>query len=228
MAGPNFGPWAKTYQSYQINFGAAIGRKSEPSFDAANEAESAESRSATAATQHHQAHNFGDQVSSSLKHTKPRRRRIKARSKLLKFCTCFRSWANLEMCYSKWGEIPESCERYLLQLAEDVDVAEDSNNLEGWTIQQMLSHVSGDAYVGSNVILQAIRDVRPRQQNRSPMVISVRVSNITMWRKEIADWIKASNDHIMLVQETHLGPHEVREAANFMHRQGYQLCGGHR
>ena len=38
------------------------------------------------------------------------------------------------MCYSKWGEIPESCERYLLQLAEDVDVAEDSNNLEGWTI----------------------------------------------------------------------------------------------
>ena len=87
----------------------------------------------------------------------------------------------------------------------------------------MLSHVSGDAYVGSNVILQAIRDVRARQQNRSPMVISVRVSNITMWRKEIADWIKASNDHIMLVQETHLGPHEVREAANFMHRQGYQL-----
>ena len=130
------------------------------------------------------------------------------------------------MCYSKWGEIPESCERYLLQLAEDVDVAEDSNNLEGWTIQQMLSHVSGDAYVGSNVILQAIRDVRARQQNRSPMVISVRVSNITMWRKEIADWIKASNDRIMLVQETHLGPHEVREAANFMHRQGYQLYGG--
>ena len=130
------------------------------------------------------------------------------------------------MCYSKWGEIPECYERFLLQLAGDLDVAEDSNNLEGWTIQQMLSHVSGDAYVGSNVILQAIRDIRARHQNRNPLVVSVRISNVTMWRKEVADWIKSSEDHILLVQETHLGPTEAREVANYMHRQGFQMYGG--
>ena len=78
----------------------------------------------------------------------------------------------------------------------------------------------------SNVILQAIRDVRARQQLRSPLVISLRVSNITMWRREIADWIKTSEDHILLLQETHLGPTQAREAAQFMHRQGYQMYGG--
>ena len=227
MASPNDGPWAKTYQSSRANFGgAATGCKSEPGFDAAEAAESADSRSVSATTRYHNVHSFETQVRSSLKHTKPRRHRIKTRSKLLKFCTCFRSWANLEMCYSKWGEIPESYERFLLQLTEDSAVAEDSNNLEGWTIQQMLSHVSGDAYVGANVILQAIRDVRARHQRRNPLVVSVRISNITMWRKEIADWIKASEDHIMLVQETHLSPTEAREAANHMRRQGYQMYGG--
>ena len=122
---------------------------------------------------------FGSQVSFSLQRNKPKRHRIKARSRILKFCSSYRSSANLEMCYSKWGEIPECCERFLLQLAEDLDVAEDSNNLEGWTIQQMLSHVSGDAYVGSNVILQAIRDIRARHRNRHPLVVSVRISNVT-------------------------------------------------
>ena len=227
MASPIDGPWAKTHQYTPTSFGdAATGWKSEPGFDAAQEAESADGRSASATRAYYNPSNFESQVSFSLKHTKPRRHRIKARSRLQKFCSSFRSWANLELCYSKWGEIPECYERFLLQLAEDLDVAEDSNHLEGWTIQQMLSHVSGDAYVGSNVILQAIRDIRARHQNRSPLVVSVRVSNITMWRKEIADWIKSSEDHILLVQETHLGPLEAREAANYMHRQGFQMYGG--
>ena len=192
MASPVNGPWAKTHQYTSSSFGdAATGWESKPGFDAAQEAESANGRSASD-TGDFNTCNFESQVSFSLKHIKPRRRRIKARSKLQKFCSSFRSWANLELCYSKWGEIPECYERFLLQLADDLDVAEDSNNLEGWTIQQMLGHVSGDTYVGSNVILQAIRDIRARHQNRSPLVVSVRVSNITMWRKEIADWIKSS------------------------------------
>ena len=226
MAGPNFGPRAKTHQSSQSSCGAATGRDSRPDFDAAKEAESADSRSVTVTTQYHSLFKFGDQVSYSLKRIKPKRHRTKPRSRILKFCSSFRSWANLERCYSKWGAVPESCECYLLQLAEDVELAEDRNNLEGWTIQQMLSHASGDAYVGSNVILQAIRDVRARQQLRSPLVISTRVSNITMWRREIADWIKTSEDHILLVQETHLGPTQAREAATLMRRQGYQMYGG--
>ena len=226
MASPVDGPWAKTHQYTSSSFGdAATGWESKPGFDAAQEAESANGRSASD-TGDFNTCKFESQVSFSLKHIKPRRRRIKARSKLRKFCSSFRSWANLELCYSKWGEIPECYERFLLQLADHLDVAEDSNNLEGWTIQQMLSHVSGDTYVGSNVILQAIRDIRARHQNRSPLVVSVRVSNITMWRKEIADWIKSSDDHILLVQETHLGPLEAREAANYMHRQGFQMYGG--
>ena len=227
MASPNDGPRAKTYQFLQASFvSAATGSELWPGFDAAAATESADSRSVPAATMSQNVHSFETQVRPSLKYTKPRRQRIKTRSKRLKFCTCFRSWANLEMCYSKWGEIPESYEHFLLRLTEESAVAEDNNNLEGWTIQQMLSHVSGDAYVGANVILQAIRDVRARHQRRYPLVLSIRVSNITMWRKEIADWIKASGDHIMLVQETHLSPTEVREAANNMHRQGYQMYKG--
>ena len=208
MAGPNDGPWVKTYQYTLASFGdAATGWDSEPGFDAAPEAESADGRSASAARGSYNLGTFGSQVSFSLQHNKPKRHRIKARSRILKFCSSYRSWANLELCYSKWGEIPECYERFLLQLAEDLDVAEDSNNLEGWTIQQMLSHVSGGAYVGSNVILQAIRDIRARHQNRSPLVVSVRISNVT---KEVADWIKSSEDHILLVQETHLGPAQAR------------------
>ena len=227
MAGPNDGPWVKTYQYTLASFGdAATGWGSEPGFDAAPEAESADGRSASAARGSYNLGTFGSQVSFSLQHNKPKRHRVKARSRILKFCSSYRSWANLEMCYSKWGEIPECCERFLLQLAEDLDVAEDNNNLEGWTIQQMLSHVSGDAYVGSNVILQAIRDIRARHRNRRPLVVSVRISNVTMWRKEVADWIKSSEDHILLVQETHLGPTEAREVANYMHRQGLQMYGG--
>ena len=42
----------------------------------------------------------------------------------------------------------------------------------------------------------------------------------------MADWIKSSEDHILLVQETHLGPTEAREVANYMHRQGFQMYGG--
>ena len=226
MAGPNNGPWVKTYQYTLASFGdAATGWDSEPGFDAAPEAESADGRSASAARGSYNLGTFGSQVSFSLQHNKPKRHRIKARSRILKFCSSYRSWAKLEMCYGKWGEIPECCERFLLQLAEDLDVAEDSNNLEGWTIQQMLSHVSGDAYVGSNVILQAIRDIRDRHRNRHPLVVSVRISNVTMWRKEVADWIKSSEDHILLLQETHLGPTEAREA-NYMHRQGFQMYGG--
>ena len=226
MAGPIVGPRAKTHQSSQSSCVVATGRDSGPDFGAAREAESADGRSVMATTQYQNLFKFEDQVSTSLTCTKPKRHRIKPRSKILKFCSSFRRWANLERCYSKWGEVPESCACYLLQLAEDIERAEDRNNLEGWTIQQMLRHASGDAHAGSNVILQAIRDVRARQQLRSPLVISLRVSNITMWRREIADWIKTSEDHILLLQETHLGPTQAREAAQFMHRQGYQMYGG--
>ena len=104
--------------------------------------------------------------------------------------------------------------------------AEDTNNLEGWTIQQMLSHASGDAFVGPNVVLQAIKDIRARHKRRSPMAVTVRISNVTMWRREVADWIKSTSDHILLVQETHLGPSAAREATNYMHRQGFQMYGG--
>ena len=82
------------------------------------------------------------------------------------------------------------------------------------------------AFAGPNVVLQAIRDVRARHQQLSPLVVSVRISNVTMWRKEVADWAKTSKDHILLVQETHLGPAEAREASNYMHRQGFQMYGG--
>ena len=101
-------------------------------------------------------------------------------------------------------------------------MAEDSNNLEGWTIQQMLSHVSGDAHVGSNVILQAIRDIRARHRNRWLCLFGF---PMLLCDKEVADWINSSEDHILLVQETHLGPTEAREVANYMHRHGFQMYG---
>ena len=183
---------------------AAAGRISDPDFVAALEAESADSRSAPTGRLSFIRNNRDSQVSSSL-NLRKQRQRSKARSRHLKFCSIHRSWANLELCYSKWGEIPESYERFLLQLSENLDVAEDTNNLEGWTIQQMLSHASGDAFVGPNVVLQAIKDIRARHKRRSPMAVTVRISNITMWRKEVADWIKSTSDHILLVQETHLG-----------------------
>ena len=204
---------------------AAAGRISDPDFVAALEAESADSRSAPTGRLSFNRNNRDSQVSSSL-NLRKQRQRSKARSRHLKFCSIHRRWANLELCYSKWGEIPESYERFLLQLSENLDVAEDTNNLEGWTIQQMLSHASGDAFVGPNVVLQAIKDIRARHKRRSPMAVTVRISNITMWRKEVADWIKSTSDHILLVQETHLGPSEAREATNYMHRQGFQMYGG--
>ena len=204
---------------------AAAGRISDPGFVAAVEAESADSRSAPTGRLNFNRNNRDSQVSSSL-NLRKQRQRSKARSRHLKFCSIHRSWANLELCYSKWGEIPERYERFLLQLSENLDVAEDTNNLEGWTIQQMLSHASGDAFVGPNVVLQAIKDIRARHKRRSPMAVTVRISNITMWRKEVADWIKSTSDHILLVQETHLGPSEAREATNYMHRQGFQMYGG--
>ena len=227
MAGPSDGPSAKTHQYTLSSFGnVAAGRTSEPGFAATSEAESADGRSASARGPSYKPSNYFSQVSSSLKYNKPKRQRVKVRSKLLMFCSCYRSWANLELCYSKWGAIPDSHERFLLKLAEDSAVAEDSKSLEGWTIQQMLSHASGDAFAGPNVVLQAIRDVRARHQQRSPLVVSARISNVTMWRKEVADWAKTSKDHILLVQETHLGPAEAREASNYMHRQGFQMYGG--
>ena len=103
-------------------------------------------------------------------------------------------------------------------------MAEDSKSLEGWTIQQMLSHASGDVFAGPNVILQAI--VRARHQKECPLVVSLRSSNVTMWRKEVSDWVRASQDHIVLIQETHLGTTEAQEAARLMHRHGYQMYGG--
>ena len=134
VAGPRDGPLAKTHQYTLSSFGnVAAGRTSEPGFAATSEVESADGRSASARRPSYKSSNCFSQVSSSLKYNKPKRQRVKVRSKLLKFCSCYRSWANLEFCYSKWGAIPDSHERFLLKLAEDPAVAEDSNNLEGWT-----------------------------------------------------------------------------------------------
>ena len=150
-----------------------------------------------------------NEVSFSLRTTRPRRQRAKPRSRRLKFCSFVSSWAKLEYCYNRWGSVPQSHECYLLNLAENLAVAEDSKSLEGWTIQQMLSHACGDVFAGPNVILQAIRDVRARHQKECPLVVSLRSSNVTMWRKEVSDWVRASQDHIVLIQETHLGTTEA-------------------
>ena len=228
MAGPRSGPLAKTHEFISGSFGnTAAGRISAPGFDATHEAESADGRSASTRRRIHRATiSQSSQVSSSLNFNKPGRQRVKGRSKLLKFCSCYRSWANLEFCYSQWGAIPFCHERFLQKLAQDSAVSKDSNNLEGWTIQQMLSHASGDTFAGPNVVLQAIRDVRARHQHLNPLAVSIRISNVTVWRKEVADWAKTSQDHILLVQETHLGPAAAREASTYMHRQGFQMYGG--
>ena len=63
---------------------AATGWNSEPGFDAAPEAESADGRSVSAARGYNLG-TFGSQMSFSLQHNKPQRHRIKARSRILKF-----------------------------------------------------------------------------------------------------------------------------------------------
>ena len=169
---------------------------------------------------------FCNEERSSLRACHPRRSRKNPRSKHSKFSSKARCWALMESCYVSQGGVPSSQERFLLKLAETTADVEEGKTLEGWTVQQMLLQASGDSFVGPDVVVHAIKDVRSRLGRSNPMTVSVRISNVTSWRPEVANWITAGKDHVVLVQETHLRSMQQHDAQSKMHRAGYQLYGG--
>ena len=122
---------------------------------------------------------------------------------------------------------PQSVEEQALEVIQDLEFEASPGTLAHWGLDTLLtslqtSRQDEDAW---RMLHGAFQDLRHISKKASGRMLTVATANVTQWRSEVRRWATASEVDVLMLQELHLSPSDLKAEQAICARAGRDLFG---
>ena len=122
---------------------------------------------------------------------------------------------------------PQSVEEQALEAIQDLEVEASPNTLAQWSLDTLLTSLQTSCQDEDTwrMLHGSFQDLHHISRKAPGRMLTVATANVTQWRSEVRRWATASEVDVLMLQELHLAPSDLKAEQAICARAGRDLFG---